>query len=97
MPEVNVKKDIEDIKKGLYNKINDTFEVNGRTYGKHDSRFYPISGEGFVTLTRNEYKSLIKLKTEFGNPRINEILNNMGADEGTISKLLDILKKGGIK
>ncbi|WP_443660473.1 hypothetical protein [Clostridium algidicarnis] len=97
MPSVDVHKDIEDIRKGLFKKIDDNFEVNGRVYGKHDGRFYPISGEHFITLNRNEYKLLIKLKTEFNNPRVMEFLKNMGSDEETISKLVDILKKGGIE
>lgn len=93
LPEVDYHKDIEDIKNGLYNKVEDTFIVNNRTYGAHDGRFYPIEGEGFITLDRNEYKLLIKLKTEYNNPKIKEILKNMEATEEIINRLLNILQK----
>ncbi|MCH3962984.1 MAG: hypothetical protein LKE46_01800 [Clostridium sp.] len=94
LPYVDYNKDIEDIKKGLYNKVNDTFEVNGRVYGCHSNRFYPISGDGFVTLDRNEYKVLIKMKTESKNPRLKEFLIRMGATEEMIQKISSILKVG---
>lgn len=94
LPHVDYNKDIEDIKKGLYNKINDTFEVNGRIYGCHNGRFYPISGDGFITLTRLEYKVLIKMKTEKNNPKLMEILKNMGATEYIIQKIQSILQEG---
>lgn len=91
---IDYHKDIEDIKKGLYNKIKDAFEVNGRIYGYHDERFYPIKGEGFITLDRNEYKILVKMKTERNNPRLKEILLKMGATKEIIEKISNILKEG---
>ncbi|BAH07948.1 hypothetical protein [Clostridium kluyveri] len=94
LPYVDYNKDIEDIKKGLYNKVNDTFEVNGRVYGYHGDRFYPISGDGFITLDRNEYKILIKMKTESKNPRLREFLMRMGTTEEIIQKISNILKAG---
>jgi len=78
----------------LYNKVNDTFKVNGRVYGYHGDRFYPISGDGFITLDRNEYKILIKMKTESKNPRLREFLMRMGATEEIIQKISNILKAG---
>ncbi len=94
LPSIDYHEDIEDIKKGLYNKINDTFEVNERIYGYHNERFYPIKGEGFVTLDRNEYKILIKMKTERNNPKLKEILLKMGATKEVIEKISNILKAG---
>lgn len=94
LPNIDYHKDIEDIKKGLYNKVKDAFEVNGRIYGYHDERFYPIKGEGFITLDRNEYKILVKMKTERNNPRLKEILLKMGASEEIIEKISNILKVG---
>ncbi|WP_446897442.1 hypothetical protein ACSVC9_10490 [Clostridium sp. LBM24168] len=94
LPYVDYNKDIEDIKKGLYNKVNDTFEVNGRVYGYHGNRFYPISGDGFITLTRLEYKVLIKMKTDKNNPKLMDILKNMGATEYMIQKIQSILQEG---
>ncbi len=91
---IDYQKDIEDIKKGLYNKVNDAFEINGRVYGCHGDRFYPISGDGFITLTRLEYKILIKMKSEKNNPKLMEILKNMGATEYIIQKIQDMLQEG---
>lgn len=96
MPGVDYNADVERIRNGEYNKVKDGYEVNGRIYGVHDGRLYPISGEGFVTLTRDEYKLLIKLKTEYRNPKVFEFLENMGANKETINKLVQILKEGGI-
>lgn len=94
MPNVDIKKDIEDIKNGLYNKEEEIYIANNRKYGQHDGRFYPIEGEGFITLDRNEYKILIKMKTESNNPMIKQILKNMGATDETIQKISNIIKVG---
>ena len=95
MPWVNYNKDIEGIKKGEYNKVNGNYEINGRTYGIHDGRLYPISGKGFVTLTRHEYQILIILKTQSQNPKLLEILNNINATKEEIEKIKNILSELG--
>lgn len=93
LPGVNYTGDIERIKNGEYNKINGNYEINGRTYGIHDRRLYPISGDGFVTLTRHEYKVLIIIKTQANNPILDTILDNVGATKEEIRKVKNILSK----
>lgn len=96
LPQVDYHKDIENIKEGMYNKVKEGYEINGRIYAHHDGIFYPVSGNGFVTLDRNEYKLLVKLISEKNNPKVKEFMKNMGATEEVINKLINILKKGGI-
>ncbi|ADZ82549.1 phage minor capsid protein [Cellulosilyticum lentocellum] len=96
MPHINVDKDIEDIKKGLYTRVNEEYTVNGRTYKYHGNRLYPVKGDGFITLSRNEYKWLQKIKLEKDNPRLNEFLRGMGATDNDIKRLTNILKQGGV-
>jgi phage-related protein (TIGR01555 family) len=93
MPNVDYQKDIEDIKKGLYNKHEDTFIVNGRVYKYHGERFYPVEGDGFVKLDRHEYSVLIKIKTEYNNPNLKYILEKMNVSKDTIQKIENILKE----
>lgn len=95
LPGVNYIGDIERIKNGEYNKVNGNYEINGRTYGIHDGRLYPISGDGFVTLTRHEYKILIIIKTQANNPILDTILDNVGATKEEIRKVKNILSKLG--
>lgn len=90
MSDVDVKKDIEDIKKGLYNKVNGTYVINGRTYGYHDSRFYPIEGEGFVTLDRGQYKALQYLIKNGNNDKAITIFRNMKISEEKINEVMKI-------
>ena len=96
LPSVDYHKDIEDIKKGLYNKVNNNFEVNGRLYTYHDNIFYPVSGEGLVNLNRNQYKLLIELKVNPRNPYLDKIkhgLNLSKEEENTVYELIKILGK----
>lgn len=78
----------------MYNKVKDIFVVNGGIYGYYDERVYHISGEGFISLDRNKYTILIKIKTEINNPKFKEILLKIGVTEETIEKILNILKAG---
>lgn len=92
LPHVDYHKDIEDIKNGLYNRVADGFEVNGRIYWYHDQRFYPVKGEGCVEMSRLEMNLLVKIKTESKNPQLDTILRKMGGDDESISKVKDLLK-----
>lgn len=95
MPNVDVKKDIEDIKNGLYNKVNDTYVINGRTYGYHDSRFYPIEGDGFITLDRAQYRALQYLIKNGNDDRAIMIFRNMKIPEDKINQVIKIWKERG--
>lgn len=96
MPDVDYMADIESIQKGLYNKVNGMYVVGNRTYTYHDSTFYPVSGDGFITLNRGEYGWIIKIKTDKDNPNLKNILYRMGAKDDDIERMKDILRKGGI-
>ena len=96
LPGIDYKKDIEDIKKGLYNKVNDTYIVNNRTYGIHDGRFHPIKGEGFVTLNRDQYKLLKELKMNPNNPYMDNIKKGLklsDTQEKEVYELFKLLRK----
>ncbi|SKA99381.1 phage putative head morphogenesis protein, SPP1 gp7 family [Caloramator quimbayensis] len=90
MPNVDVKKDIEDIKKGLYNKTNDTYVVNGRMYGCHDSRFYPIKGDGFVTIDRAQFKALQYLIKNGNDNKAMTVFKNLELSKEKIDEVLKI-------
>lgn len=89
---LTIKKTLK-ILKGLYNKHEDTFIVNGRVYKYHGERFYPVEGDGFVKLDRHEYSVLIKIKTEYNNPNLKYILEKMNVSKDTIQKIENILKE----
>lgn len=93
LPRVDYIKDIEDIKEGMYNKINDAYEINGRIYAYHGDRFYPVSGDGFVTLTRHEYQILTIIKSESNNPKLEYILKNVKATKEDVEKIMNIIKE----
>ncbi|MDB1935264.1 minor capsid protein [Clostridium tertium] len=93
LPSVDYHKDIEDIKEGMYNKVNDTYKINGRLYGYHGDRFYPVSGDGFITLNRHEYNVLILMKTQSNNPKLDFILKRIGATDEVVNKIKNILDK----
>lgn len=93
MPWVDYNKDIEAIKKGEYNKVNGNYETNGRTYGIHDGRLYPIVGEGFVTLNRNQYKLLIELKTKPNNPHMENIKKGLKLSDIEEKEVYELLRK----
>lgn len=93
LPQVDYHKDIEDIKEGMYNKVKEGYEINGRIYAYHGDRFYPVSGEGFVTLNRHEYQILIIMKSESNNPKLEYILKNIKATEEEIEKITNIIKE----
>lgn len=95
MPSIDVKKDIEDIKNGLYNKVNDTYVINSRTYGYHDSRFYPIEGDGFITLDRAQYRALQYLIKNGNDDRAIMIFRNMKIPEDKINEVMEIWKERG--
>ena len=93
MPNIDVKKDVEDIKNGLYNKVNDTYVINGRTYGYHDSRFYPIEGDGFMTLDRAQYRALQYLIKNGNDDRAIMVFRNMKIPEDKINEVIEIWKE----
>lgn len=92
LPGVNYTGDIERIKNGEYNKINGNYEINGRIYGIHDGRFYPIEGEGFVTLNRNQYKLLKELKINSNNPYMDNIKRGLKLSETEEKEVYDLFK-----
>ena len=96
LPGVDYIKDIEDIKAGMYNKIKDTYEVNGRIYGYHGDRFYPIKGDGVVILNRDQYKLLKELKINPNNPYMDNIKKGLklsDTQEKEVYELLKLLRK----
>jgi hypothetical protein len=70
LPGTDVAKDLDDIAAGraTWNAERNCYEVNGRTYGVEASgTVYPISGPGFVNLSRSEYKVLKQLIASDGD------------------------------
>jgi hypothetical protein len=64
LPGTDVAKDLEDIAAGRAKWDGDinSYQVNGRSYGVESTgTVYPISGPGFVNLSRSEYKILKQL------------------------------------
>ncbi|OCG44017.1 hypothetical protein A9G35_08880 [Gilliamella sp. Choc5-1] len=91
---VDVAKDITDIKNGHAIIKGDLITVNGRTYLREaNGTLAPISGKGFTTLDRGEFKILAVYKT-FGNTKqANQILNNMRASEEAKLKAFEVWKR----
>jgi Pre-toxin TG len=93
-PGVDVASDVAAINSGKVPMVNGQFTVNGRTYGMHDGTLYPISGTGFIPLTRGAFKAL-GIFNEFGNTaRAAEILAKMGLDADDIAAGLNAWKAG---
>lgn len=90
MPDVDVKKDVEYIKKGLYNKVNDAYVINNRTYGHHGDRFYPIEGNGFITLDRGQYRALQYLIKNGENDKATTIFKNMKLSQEKIDAVMRV-------
>ena len=87
-PGVDVAADVAAINKGLAQKIKDKFMINGRTYGMHDGRLFPISGNGFHQLDRASFKALGVLN-KFGNTtKANQIFNKMGLSDDAVNAAL---------
>ena len=64
LPGTDVAKDLDDIAAGRakWDPDRNCYEVNGRSYGVEGTgTVYPISGPGFVNLSRSEYKILKQL------------------------------------
>jgi uncharacterized protein YukE len=64
LPGTDVAKDLDDVAAGraTWNAKGNCYEVNGRSYGVEGTgTVYPISGPGFVNLSRSEYKVLKQL------------------------------------
>ena len=90
---VGISADVQAIRDGKANIINIQFHVNGRIYGHHDGTLYPISGTGFYTLNRAEYK-VLGVYNQFGNSqKSKQILSNMGIDKTTQNKVLEIFQE----
>ncbi|VEG12231.1 Uncharacterised protein [Moraxella cuniculi] len=63
---VDVQSDVDAIRNGKAVFINNQYHINGRIYGHHDGVLYPISGNGFYTLSRIEFKTF-GVFSQFGN------------------------------
>lgn len=94
LPNVNYHKDIEDIKKGLYNKDKDEFIVNGRAYKADNGHFYPSHGEGFVSLNKNEYEAFKLMKLQPDNPKLDFIFKKLNLSDEEIKKVKELVKRG---
>ncbi|MBK5073789.1 hypothetical protein I2492_13415 [Budviciaceae bacterium CWB-B4] len=91
---VNVAADIAAIKNGQGVIKGNQITVNGRTYEREVSgTLAPISGDGFTTLNRGEFKSLGVYNQHGNTPRAEEILNNMGMSAEFRSKALEVWSK----
>ncbi|MEX1027803.1 MAG: hypothetical protein WD049_07325, partial [Candidatus Paceibacterota bacterium] len=79
-PGVNVADDVAAINAGRAVRVGNETHVNGRVYGIHSEtgRLFPIRGDGFVPLTRNEFKAVGVLRTFADDlPRAESILRRM--------------------
>ncbi|MGM5629397.1 RHS repeat-associated core domain-containing protein [Apibacter raozihei] len=97
LPDIDIKADVEGIRKGQATRVGETFEINNRIYGAHadTGRLYPISGDGFVTLDSTTYKALgvyRKLGEKLPETKLNEILNNMGVSPEQKQQAFDLWK-----
>lgn len=86
----SVAKDVEAINYGNYKLVHGRYNLpNGRVYGEHGGRLYPIEGPGFTSLDRGAFKAL-GIFNKFGNtPRASNILNNM--------KINDVQRNAALK
>jgi hypothetical protein len=93
MPGVDVNADVVAINSGLVQKVNDTFTVNGRTYGHHDGTLYPMEGKGFYLLGRGAFNAL-GVYNDFGNTaKAEQIITNMKIIDSEKKIALEIWKK----
>lgn len=70
LPGTDVAADLADISAGraTWNADDNRYEVNGRTYGMESTgTVFPVSGPGFVNLSRSEYKVLKQLIGSVGD------------------------------
>ncbi|PIT09867.1 hypothetical protein BGI30_06445 [Snodgrassella alvi] len=91
---VDVASDINAIKNGQGTIKGNYITINGRTYERElNGTLAPISGKGFTTLDRGEFKAL-GVYNQFGNTkRAEEILNNMGMSAAARAKALNVWSK----
>lgn len=93
---VDVTGDINTINAGNIQRVENTFTVNGRTYGTHDNAIFPISGVGFHSLDRGGYRALGVYNT-FGNTnKATQYLDNMKTTKETREaalKVWEVLQK----
>lgn len=92
-PSINVEKDIEDIKKGLYTRVNEEYIINGRTYKFHGGRFYPVRGNGFLTLTPEEYYIIKVMSINKGKPSLEKALKGIKASDEDVARLTKIFEE----
>jgi hypothetical protein len=93
MPGVDVAADVVAINSGFVPKVNDTFTVNGRTYGHHNGTLYPIEGKGFYLLGRGAFNAL-GIYNSFGNTeKAEQFLISMKIIESEKKIALEIWKK----
>ncbi|WP_217807066.1 hypothetical protein [Andreprevotia lacus] len=90
-PTVNVVEDVAAIRAGRGIVRGNTISVNNRVYGYHDGTLFPMSGDGFYTLSREAFKAL-GVYNQFGNTaRAKLILDNMKIDASARQGALEIL------
>ncbi len=77
-PWVDMAQDAADIRAGRGAVIGSEVHVNGRIYGAHDGRLYPIMGDGLHQLDRGGFKALQTLKKFGDTPRAAEIMARQG-------------------
>ncbi|MDX4951736.1 DUF6862 domain-containing protein [Proteus mirabilis] len=91
---VDVAKDMAAIKNGEASIKGNTITVNNRTYERKESGvLYPVSGDGFTTLTRAEFKALGVYKQFGDTQKARDILTNMNTSPEARIKALDTWKR----
>lgn len=90
LPGVDVAADVAAINRGVARRVGNTYIINGRTYGFHNGRLYPMHGEGLVRLTRNQYRALAVLNSNGNTPRTQEILDKMSISEPDRERALEV-------
>ncbi|MEX0425889.1 VENN motif pre-toxin domain-containing protein, partial [Providencia rettgeri] len=91
---VDVAKDMAAIKNGEASIKGNTITVNNRTYERKESGvLYPVSGDGFTTLTRAEFKALGVYKQFGDTQKARDILTNMNTSSEAKIKALDTWKR----
>lgn len=95
LPNVDISKDMSAIRNGEGVFKGNTVTVNNRTYEAHvNGTIYPLAGDGFITLTRGEYKALGVYQKMGDTPKTNSILSKMhDVDTQDMKKAYEIWSK----
>jgi hypothetical protein len=66
-PWVDVEADVAAINRGAATYANERYTINGRVYGVHAGRrLFPVSGAGFIQLSRTAYR-ILGVYNQFGD------------------------------